>query len=125
MYTHVMVGTNDPDTARSFYDATFAALGVAGQHTPRGAFYGTPETGMFGVAIPRDEDKATFANGGTIGFKAAGPDAVDAWHSAGMASGGSDEGAPGRREFGEVPLYGAYLRDPVGNKLCAFCVLSQ
>ena len=52
MYSHMMVGTNDPDTARAFYDATFAALGVKGQHTPRGAFYGTPEGGMFGVAIP-------------------------------------------------------------------------
>jgi catechol 2,3-dioxygenase-like lactoylglutathione lyase family enzyme len=125
MYTHVMVGTNDPDKARAFYDATFAALGIAGQHTPRGAFYGTPEAGMFGVAIPRDEDAATFANGGTIGFKAEAPAQVDAWYAAGMANGGSDEGAPGPREYGPVPLYGAYMRDPIGNKLCAFCAIPE
>ena len=90
MYSHVMVGTDDPDAARAFYDATFGALGIPGQHTPRGAFYGSPETGMFGVAIPRDEQAAT-----------------------------------GPREYGDVPLYGAYARDPAGNKLCAFTVLAE
>jgi catechol 2,3-dioxygenase-like lactoylglutathione lyase family enzyme len=121
MYSHVMVGTNDPDKARAFYDAAFEALGISGQYTPKGAFYGSPETGMFGVTAPRDEQPATYANGGTIGFKAKDRAAVDAWHAAGMAHGGSDEGAPGERPYGEPPIYGAYLRDPDGNKLCAFC----
>jgi catechol 2,3-dioxygenase-like lactoylglutathione lyase family enzyme len=121
MYTHVMVGTNDPEKARAFYDATFGALGIAGQHTERGAFYGSPETGVFGVAIPRDEQAATHANGGTIGLKAPDRQAVDAWHAAGLAHGGRDEGPPGERPYGEPPVYGAYIRDPDGNKLCAFC----
>ena len=125
MYSHVMVGTNDPDTARAFYDATFAALGIAGQHTPRGAFYGSPEGGMFGVATPRDEQAATHANGGTIGFRAPNAAAVDAWHAAALASGGTCEGPPGPREYGAVPLYGAYARDPEGNKLCVFTVLQE
>lgn len=125
MFSHVMVGTNDPDKARAFYDATFSALGIAGQHTPRGAFYGTPESGMFGVTIPRDEQAATHANGGTIGLKAGTPEQVDAWHRAGLANGGSCEGPPGPREYGPVPLYGAYMRDPDGNKLCAFCVTGE
>ena len=58
MFTHVMVGTNDADKARAFYDATFAELGVPGQHTPNGAWYGDPEAeqGMFGVVTPRNED---------------------------------------------------------------------
>ena len=119
MYSHVMVGTDDPQQARAFYDATFAALGVTGQHTPRGAFYGTPEGGMFGVAIPRDEQAATHANGGTIGFRAPSAAAVDAWHAAALDKGGTCEGPPGPREYGDVPLYGAYVRDPAGNKLCA------
>jgi catechol 2,3-dioxygenase-like lactoylglutathione lyase family enzyme len=97
MYSHVMVGTNDPDKARKFYDAAFAALGISGQHTPKGAFYGSPETGMFGITTPRDEQPATHANGG------------------------SDEGGPGERPWGDPPIYGAYMRDPDGNKLCAFC----
>jgi catechol 2,3-dioxygenase-like lactoylglutathione lyase family enzyme len=121
MYTHVMVGTNDPARARAFYDATFGALCIQGQHTERGAFYGSPESGIFGVAIPRDEQAATHANGGTIGFKAPDRAAVDAWHAAGLANGGRDEGAPGERPYGEPPVYGAYIRDPDGNKLCAFC----
>jgi catechol 2,3-dioxygenase-like lactoylglutathione lyase family enzyme len=121
MYSHVMVGTNDPDKARAFYDATFGALGISGQHTERGAFYGSPESGMFGVVIPRNEEAATYANGGTIGLKAADRAAVDAWYAAGMANGGADEGAPGERPYGDPPVYGAYMRDPDGNKLCAFC----
>jgi catechol 2,3-dioxygenase-like lactoylglutathione lyase family enzyme len=121
MYTHVMVGTNDPEKARAFYDATFKQLGIGGQHTERGAFYGSPESGMFGVVLPRNDEPATYANGGTIGLKAPDRAAVDAWYSAGMASGGADEGPPGERPWGDPPIYGAYMRDPDGNKLCAFC----
>ena len=97
MYTHVMVGTNDPEKARAFYDATFGALGIPGQHTERGAFYGSPETGMFGVTIPRDEQPATHANGGTAIEDPPGP----------------------RNATGGRVLYLAYLRDPAGNKVCA------
>lgn len=121
MFSHVMVGTNDVDKARAFYDAAFGALGISGQPTPRGAFYGTPETGMFGVVQPRNDEPATFANGGTIGLQAKDRAAVDAWYQAGIANGGADEGLPGEREYGPQPVYGAYMRDPDGNKLCAFC----
>ena len=114
-----MVGTNDPDKARAFYDAAFAALGIPGQHTPKGAFYGSPETGMFGVTTPRDEQPATHANGGTIGFNFDSPEEVDAWHQRGVAAGGkSCEDPPGYRENAFGKLYLAYLRDPDGNKLC-------
>jgi catechol 2,3-dioxygenase-like lactoylglutathione lyase family enzyme len=125
VFSHVMVGTNDPDKARAFYDAAFGALGITGQHTPKGAFYGTPEGGMFGVTTPRDERPACHANGGTIGFKAGTAAQVDAWHKAALDKGGSCEGPPGPREYGTVPLYGAYARDPDGNKLCAFCVVPE
>jgi catechol 2,3-dioxygenase-like lactoylglutathione lyase family enzyme len=94
---------------------------VPGQHTPKGAFYGSPEAGMFGITTPRDEQPATHANGGTIGFRAKDRAAVDAWYAAGLAQGGTDEGPPGERPYGEPPIYGAYMRDPDGNKLCAFC----
>ena len=122
MFSHVMVGTDDPEQARKFYDATFAALGIPGQHTPNGGFYGSPESGMFGVTTPRDQQAATHANGGTIGLKARSKQAVDEWHAAALANGGSCEGPPGPREYGDLPMYGAYARDPVGNKLCAFVV---
>lgn len=122
MYSHVMVGWNDKAASLAFYDATFGALGIAGQHHDNGGFWGSPETGMFGLGKPRDGEPATHANGGTIGFTAADTAAIDAWHAAGLANGGTCEGAPGRRDYGPSPMYGAYLRDPVGNKLCAFTI---
>ena len=128
MFTHVTVGTNDPDRARAFYDAVFGALGIPGQPTPRGAWYGDPDpeaaSGAFFVTTPRDEQAATHANGGTIGFKAQSPAQVDAWYAAGMANGGSDEGPPGPRDYG-MPLYAAYMRDPDGNKLCALFMTGE
>ena len=85
-----------------------------------GALYATPEGGMFGVGAPRDGKPASPANGGTIGFTAKDIAAVDAWHAAGLANGGTCEGPPGLREYGPQPMYGAYMRDPIGNKLCVF-----
>lgn len=121
-----MVGTNDPDRARAFYDATLKELGIAGQHTPNGAWYGSPEAGaMFGVGTPRDAQAATCANGGTIGFKAERAEQIDAWHAAGLRLGGTCEGPPGPREYGPMPIYAAYMRDPEGHKLCAVCVTAQ
>lgn len=120
MFSHIVIGCNDKEASCAFYDATFTALGVPNRPSETGAFYGSPETGMFAVTKPRDGEAATHANGGTIGLQAADQGAVDAWHAAGVANGGSDEGAPGRRDYGPQPMYGAYLRDPVGNKLCAF-----
>ena len=120
MFTHIVVGTNDPAASAAFYDATFAALGIAGNRMGESAYYGSYEKGFFSVGRPRDGEPATHANGGTIGLGAPDQSAVDAWHAAGLANGGSDEGAPGRRDMPDAKLYGAYLRDPVGNKLCAF-----
>jgi catechol 2,3-dioxygenase-like lactoylglutathione lyase family enzyme len=120
MFTHVLVGYNDFDKSCAFYDSTFAALGVQGQKVGERAFYGSPGRGMFGLGPPLDGQTATHANGGTIGLQAESTEQVDAWHAAGLANGGKDEGAPGRRDYGPQPMYGAYLRDPVGNKLCAF-----
>ncbi len=120
LFSHVLVGATDPVASIAFYDATFAVLGVAGQKMEDRAFYGSPETGMFAVGKPRDGEAATHANGGTIGFSAADTATVDAWHAAALANGGTCEGEPGRRDYGPQPMYGAYVRDPVGNKLCVF-----
>jgi catechol 2,3-dioxygenase-like lactoylglutathione lyase family enzyme len=121
MYTHVMLGANDIDLAKKFYDASLGALGV-----PPGAvdgnriFYITP-TGALIITKPINGQPATGANGGTIGFAASSPAQADAWYAAGLAAGGATcEGVdgPGARQFGEAKLYLAYLRDPDGNKLC-------
>ncbi len=81
--------------------------------------------GAFGFVTPINGDAATFANGGTIGFAAPNKDAVDAFHAAGLANGGTCEGLPGKRPQAPGNAYGAYLRDPTGNKICAFCQLPE
>ena len=119
MFTHIMVGANDIEKARAFYNAALGALGCAPAEGER-LFYGQLGGGAFGVAKPANGEAACFANGGTIGFQAKSKEAVDAFHAGGLANGGTDEGAPGHREGAPGNPYGAYLRDPDGNKICAF-----
>ena len=85
MFSHVMIGTNDLEKAKSFYDALLGTLGVppAGVDRHR-IFYRTP-TGTFSVSLPIDGKPATPANGGTLGFAAASPEQAEAWHAAGSA----------------------------------------
>ena len=120
MFSHVMIGTNDLDRAKTFYDAVLGTLGVGPGFVDRHrVFYQTPN-GTFAVSLPIDGQPATHANGGTVGFAAASPEQADAWHAAGLAHGGATcEDPPGVREGGLGKLYLAYLRDPDGNKLCA------
>ena len=120
MFSHIMVGANDLDKAKSFYDALLGTLGVAPAMVDgHRIFYMTP-TGVFSVSKPIDGQPATCANGATIGFACASSEQADAWHAAGVANGGTSiEDPPGVREGGLGKMYLAYLRDPDGNKLCA------
>lgn len=118
MFTHVMIGSNDLERARSFYDATFAALdGNPGEMDERGRLVYIHEGGRLMITKPIDGKPATAANGGTIGIAAASPGHVLAWHAAGVAHGGmAIESPPSERPNG---AFVAYLRDPDGNKLSA------
>lgn len=121
MFSHVILGANDIEASKAFYDATLATLGVApGSIDAKGRVFYRTSTGILGITKPINGEPATCANGGTIGFAASSPDLVDAWHAAGIAAGGKTcEDPPGVRAMGEMKLYLAYLRDPAGNKLCA------
>lgn len=121
MFSHIMVGANDLDAAKTFYDATLGALGYGpGVVDPKGRIFYMTDSGIFGVSAPIDGNPATHGNGSTIGFAAATTEAADAWHAAGLANGGTAcEEPPGVREGDMGALYLAYLRDPSGNKLCA------
>jgi catechol 2,3-dioxygenase-like lactoylglutathione lyase family enzyme len=121
MFSHIMVGANDIDASKRFYDAVLGALGIPpGTRDDNGrVFYITP-TGIFAITKPIDGAKASGANGGTVGFAADSPERAKAWHAAGVANGGTSiEEPPGVRTAGMGPLFLAYLRDPAGNKICA------
>jgi catechol 2,3-dioxygenase-like lactoylglutathione lyase family enzyme len=121
MFSHVMVGSNDIDRSKKFYDAVFGAVGgKAGVQDAKGRLIYAHNGGLLMVSKPIDGQPASHANGGTIGFTMTGPEQAAAWHKAGVASGGTSvEDPPGIRQGGAGQMYLAYLRDPDGNKLCA------
>ncbi|MDJ0919954.1 MAG: VOC family protein [Henriciella sp.] len=121
MYSHMMVGSDDLEKSKTFYDAVFTAIG--GREAivdPKGRLMYIHNEGLFMVTPPIDGKPASCGNGMTIGFAMASTEQADAWHAAGAAAGGTPiEDPPGWRENPGMRLYLAYLRDPDGNKLCA------
>jgi len=116
MFSHVMVGSNDLDRSKGFYDALF---GKEGRRDDKGRVSYGRRGAVFMVSNPIDGAAATHGNGSTVGFNFDSPEEVDAWHKAGVAAGGTSiEDPPGYRENAFGKLYLAYLRDPDGNKLC-------
>ena len=119
MFSHIMIGTNDLDRSKVFYDAVLGALGVPTGFVDRHRIFWRMPSGVFSVSLPIDGQPATIGNGSTIGFACASPEAADAWHAAGLANGGTPcEEPPGLREGATGKMYLAYLRDPDGNKIC-------
>lgn len=119
MFSHVMLGTNDLDRAKTFYDALLGTLGIAAGVVDRHRIFWRSPTGVFSMTRPINGEPATVGNGSTIGFACQSREQVDAWHAAGVAHGGTTcEDPPGVREGAAGRLYLAYLRDPDGNKLC-------
>jgi catechol 2,3-dioxygenase-like lactoylglutathione lyase family enzyme len=121
MFSHIVVGAEDLVAAKRFYDAALGSLGYAsGVEAGERVIYAA-EAGTLMVTRPIDGNPASFGNGITIGLTAPDVAAVDAFHANGLAAGGADAGAPGPRPA--IPnSYAAYLRDPTGNKLVAWCV---
>lgn len=125
MINHVVVGSNDIERSKRFYDAVLGVLG-AGEPVRNIA-----ETGhirlfyrhggsAFCVTQPINDEPASPANGGTIGFKCTSPEQVTQFHDTAVAMGGSSvEDPPGLRDGSLGKIYLAYVRDPDGNKLCA------
>ncbi len=121
MFSHIMIGANDIEASRKFYDAALGALGVApGTVDAKGRIWWRTDKGNFAITTPADGGAACHANGGTIGFAAKTVEAADAFHAQGVAAGGTAiEDAPGLRQSPFGALHLAYLRDPSGNKICA------
>ena len=120
-----MIGSNDIERSKRFYDAVLGTLG-AGEPLRNDAktghirlFY-RHNGSTFCVSQPINGETATFANGGTVGFKCDSPEQVRAFHDTAITHGGqSIEDPPGLREGSLGPMYLAYVRDPDGHKLCA------
>ena len=120
MFSHVMIGSNDLDRSKRFYDALFGAIGdKPGRTDSKGRLVYVRNGAALMVTAPINGQPAHHANGGTIGFTLDNEAAVEAWHKAGSENGGQTiEDPPGPRHGASRPLYLAYLRDPDGNKLC-------
>lgn len=119
MFSHVMLGANDLEASRKFYDAILGVLGYRPATAQGSRYFYMTKAGTFGISTPIDGEPATHANGGTIGFSVESPEQGDAWHAAGLANGGTAcEDPPGIREGEMGKMYLAYLRDPSGNKIC-------
>jgi catechol 2,3-dioxygenase-like lactoylglutathione lyase family enzyme len=124
MFSHVTVGTSDLERAGIFYDAVLLPLGLVQRPVtpdggPKSLCWITPNQTLprFYVYAPFNGQAATAGNGCMLAFLADSPDAVARAHTAGVAMGETDEGAPGERlQYGRG-YFGAYLRDPDGNKI--------
>jgi catechol 2,3-dioxygenase-like lactoylglutathione lyase family enzyme len=125
MFSHVMIGSNDIERSKRFYTALLGVLG-AGEplqnqnNTGQTRLFYRHDGGTFCVSEPIDGESATFANGGTVGFKCISPEQVRLFHDTAVAHGGTSiEQPPGLREGKLGSMHLAYVRDPDGNKLCA------
>lgn len=126
MFSGVCFGTNDLVRAGEFYDRVLSTIGVVrlaenDNEIGYGVADGEP---TFWVLIPFDKKSATHGNGTQVIFSAEDSNAVGRFHATAMESGGSDEGAPGPRDYAPG-YYGAYCRDPDGNKLHVFVMLDE
>lgn len=125
MFNHIVIGSNDLERSKRFYDAVLGTLG-AGEPAPNTAqsghrrlFY-RHDGGVLCISEPINDEPATAANGSTIGFRCSTPEQVRAFHDTAVAHGGvSIEDPPGLRDSAQGSLYLAYVRDPDGHKLCA------
>jgi len=123
MIGYVTIGAKDSEASGKFYDAFFGAFGQERKFADSG-WIGYGPKGADGHSVyvcpPFDGNPASSGNGMMIAFKAATEDEVKAAYDAGLKAGGTDEGAPGYRPADKRDWYGAYLRDPTGNKVCVF-----
>ena len=123
MLLYVTLGSNDISRAQGFYDAVMPVLGYRRQRESDEEI-GYAADGdtrcRFWVVMPYNQRAATIGNGSMVALHAESRAAVDAFHAAALAHGGTDEGKPGLRSF-HANFYAAYVRDPDGNKLSAVC----
>ena len=124
MINHVMIGSNDIERTKHFYNAVLGVLGAGEpfEHindTGQMRLFYMHDGATFCITEPINGEPATFANGATIGFKCDSPEQVKEFHDVAVAHGGTSiEDAPGPRTSSMGTMHLSYVRDPDGNKLC-------
>lgn len=126
MFSHVMVGVTDFERAMAFYKPVLDALGIQlrfqDAERPWAGWQSSPEPRpLFLIGRPHDGLQHQPGNGQMVAFLAASREQVHQVHALAVRSGGTCEGAPGLRPAYHENYYGAYVRDPDGNKLCIVC----
>jgi catechol 2,3-dioxygenase-like lactoylglutathione lyase family enzyme len=121
MFSHVTIGTHDLSRAMKFYDAALAPLGITRvpgtKYVTWAAWRRGDDVGTLWVGKPFNGQPASNGNGWMAAIAARSRAEVDEAYAAALAAGGTDEGAPGLRPQFAADYYGAYVRDPDGNKL--------
>ncbi len=125
MFSHVFMGTEEFERALAFYEPLMSLLGIAQRFCDRSrpwAGWQMPGQArpLFVVGAPAEGGHVA-GNGQMTAFLAPSRAIVDRAHGLALAHGGSCAGAPGLRPDYHAEYYGAYFRDPDGNKLCAVC----
>lgn len=119
LFSHTCLGARDLAASAAFYDAALAPLGVRnmGPFGDSITLHGKDQPAL--LVLRPGNGEAPSSNGVTVGFAASSPAEVDVFHAVGLGAGGRDEGAAGPRAH--LPrAHAAYLRDPAGNKVCAY-----
>lgn len=123
MFSHIFIGTDDFESALAFYTALMQALGITARFVeaerPWAGWQSSPDPRpFFVIAKPYDGRPHAPGNGQMVAFMAANRAMVDHVYAVALKAGGTSEGAPGLRPEYHTHYYGAYFRDPAGNKLC-------
>lgn len=126
MLSHIFIGINDFQRAFAFYSGVMEELGLMLKFSDADKFWaGWMQSGvarpLFLIGHPYDGEAASPGNGQMVALLAPDRPAVDRCYKRAIASGGTDEGGPGLRPWYHPDYYGAYVRDPDGNKLCICC----
>lgn len=126
MFSHVFVGVSDFDRALRFYRPLMQCLGLPERFCDTArpwAGWQTPGVvrPLFLVGAPYDRQAHEAGNGQMVAFAAQSRSVVHQCYEVALAHGGTSEGAPGLRPQYHPNYYGAYFRDPDGNKLCVVC----
>jgi catechol 2,3-dioxygenase-like lactoylglutathione lyase family enzyme len=124
MLSHVSLGTNDAARAAAFYDPVLAVLGIRKSDERDGSIDYSAAMIGFSLEKPADGQPASVGNGVHVAFIAESRGQVDEFYRVALAHGGSDAGPPGLRPEYDANYYGAFVRDPDGNKIEAVCFMA-